>query len=352
MRNLKADLLAVKKSSVALERALNSNDVEPDIFDDQNSLSQIRAGLEQKSSVNTKFGQTFASDKEAIQYLDLFVPANLQLSSKNSTKVVTGRPKVVHHLTVAAPPPWPNHVFTTSFDVITDAETATVENIIWTDTLPGKNQSIGITNELFDWIDACIRSELYGCNVGNLLWGLAQYFEKAVMRAITFWKLSKKYKVSQGHASSDTETPDSGAIEDGKPLSEGQALTLLRFLTMSQITIDLPTGDGEAGARTRKSKKAEPRIMFNWNIALSWNGVAKDLREATPSGIPDSAIQPVEELFERLDAVQGFAKAVDAVYELVRGEKEATPAPSGFGSRQGSEVPGANAKGKKRKRFT
>ena len=352
LESLKADLVALRKSSVALERVLNSNEFEPEMLDDSDALSQIKASLGKKSSFNARFEQLITSEKEAAKYLQLFAPANLQLTSNTTTKLVKGQPKVVHHLIVTAPPPWAPHDFSASFDVITNSESATVENIIWMDTLPGKSQSVGITNELFDWLDTSMKSELHGCNVGNIIWALGQYFEKALQRAKTLSKLSTKYKTTKIGDSSDYEVEDYAAIEDGRPLGEEQALILTKYLTKCQMTVYLPTTEEEVGPRTRRVKKAEPKIMINWRIGLAWNAAVKDVCEIIPSGIPDGAMQSVKDLFQKLQVVQGFEKAFDAVYDLVKGEMEASPAPGAIESRQGSEAPGAKAKGRKRKRFT
>ena len=352
LKGLKAELQVLQASSMRVERATGSNAISDELLKDTNFSRYITSHLGQKTSKSASYEQLITTEPEASKYLNLFSPGCLHLEHKSSTKLVRDQPKVVHHLTVTAPPPWPPHVFSASFDVVADPETMTIENIVWTDTLPGKPQSRGITDELFQWLDLCMKSEIHGCNIGNLIWSMGQYFERAVQRAKAFMKLEQSYNSAGAESREQDMQWDIDATKDEKPLTEDQAFVLTSYLSKTQLIINLPSTEAEVGVRTRRVKKAEPKVMITWCINLSWNGTAKNTIDIIPSGVPDTAVQSVKELFQRLLQAQGFEKSFDAVYELMKGQREATPAPSVAGSRQGSEVPGTKAKAKKRKRFS
>ncbi|RMZ89310.1 hypothetical protein DV736_g3466, partial [Chaetothyriales sp. CBS 134916] len=331
LRRLRERLYALKESATKLEGAVNDNACPDNLLDDEVVSITLMTRMKSRLSDNASFKQLIVTDSEANNYLDLFTPGGLHLAVESSTEEKEeGHPRVVYHLTASAPPPWPPSLFSSSLDVVTNAETATVEDIVWTGALPDKSQAVGITPELFNWINACLSSDFQGCNVGILLWGLGQYFDKAVQRAKAFWHLTVNYRPGNDLEHDGPTDNEAGMPEHGKEaLAEDQILKLARYLSKTQLTIDLPhkyvaTAVEDGGP----TKTAQPKLMIIWNIDLSWTGVAKSSCDIVPSGIPDSAVPAVKELFARLVAIQGFQRSFDAVYELLSrtNKKGVTPA--------------------------
>ncbi|RMZ84804.1 hypothetical protein DV737_g937, partial [Chaetothyriales sp. CBS 132003] len=331
LRRLRDRLYVLKESTAKLERAVNTNASVDNLLDDEAVSATLTARMKSRSAHNASFEQLIATDGEANKYLDLFAPGGLQLTVESSTEEKEeGHARVVYHVTASAPLPWPTSVFSVSLDVVTNADTATVEHVLWTGTWPGESQAVGITTELLDWINACLRSDFHGRNVGILLWGLGQYFDKAVQRAKAFWHLTAKYR--RGNDAEADGLADNNEAEESdrgeEALGQDHVLKLVRYLGKTQLTIDLPQEDVPSAEEDRvPTKTAQPKLMIIWNIDLSWTGVAKNRCNIVPSGIPDGAVPAVKELFARLAAVQGFQQSFDAVYELVSRtyKKDATP---------------------------
>ena len=334
LAEIEQTLKKAQKLSADLERALTTSHVEDSIMLDP----AITTLLARQTSQDT-----FADAPEHLPYKDLFAPGNVQLATEIAAKLVEGVPKSIHHITVTAPPPWPQHIFCASFEVTTDVETKRVENVLWTDTLPGRAQAVAIPNELHDWIAGRLDSRVHGHDIGGLIWGIGSYFEKAVDRARVFKSLAHNY----GAFDEDVEGLDAGPVDTpehaDKKLTEAQTYRLVKYMSKAQLTFELPGQNDEANVRTRRGTKAAPKIMAVWNLKLTWTGDAKTTIQVIPSGIADAAVQPVSDLFDRLLVSNGFEKAFDAVYKMMQGVRAETPV---------TITTVATGKGKKRKRFS
>ncbi|RMD39880.1 hypothetical protein DV735_g5247, partial [Chaetothyriales sp. CBS 134920] len=291
VQRLQERLRALKESTAKLGLAVNDNTLLDDLWDHEALSATLKAKIKSRASGDASFEELIATESEANKYLNLFSPGGLQLAVESSTEAKeAGHPRVIYHLTVSAPPPWPLSLFSVSLDVVTNAETAAVESILW----PSKDrQAVGIATELLDWVDACLSSDLQGRNAGLLLWGIGQYFDKAVRRAKAFWRLNTRY--GRGSDSGRNEATEAQQQQSGN--------------------LQQHNDQDEDGVRCKKT--VEPKLMLTWNIDLSWTGVARNRCDIVPSGIPDGAVPAVKEVFARLVAVQGFQRAFDAVYDLV-----------------------------------
>lgn len=334
LAEIRHTLKKAQERSADLERALTTSHVEDSIMLDP----AITTLLARQTSQDT-----FADAPVHLPYKNLFAPGDVQLATEISAKVVEGVPKPIHRITVTAPPPWPKHIFCASFEVTTDVENKRVENVLWTDTLPGRAQAVAIPNELHDWIAGRLDSRLHGHDIGGLIWGIGSFFEKAVDRARVFKSLAHKYGAfyedAEGFDAESVDTPD----HVDEKLTEAQTYSLVKYMSKAQLTFELPGQDDEASVRTRRGTKAAPKIMAVWNLKLTWTGDVKTTIQVVPSGIADAAMQPVSDLFDRLLVSDGFEKAFDAVYKMMRGVRAETPV---------TITTVATGKGRKRKRFS
>ena len=334
LTEIEQTLKKAQKLSADLERALTTSHAEDSIMLDP----AITTLLARQTSQDT-----FADAPEHLPYKNLFAPGDVQLATEISAKIVEGVPKSIHHITVTAPPPWPKHIFCASFEVTIDVESKRVENILWTDTLPGRAQAVAIPNELHDWIAGRLDSRVHGHDIGGLIWGISSYFEKAVDRARIFRSLAHKY----GAFDEDAEDLDAESVgtpeHTDQKLTEAQTYSLVKYMSKARLTFELPGQDDEASVRTRRGTKAAPKIMAVWNLKLTWTGDAKTTIQVVPSGIPGAAMQPMSDLFDCLLVSDGFEKAFDAVYKTMQGVRAETPV---------RITTVATGIGKKRKRFS
>ena len=334
LAELEQMLKQAQQHSTRLEVALNTSHVEHSVLEDPAVITHLHCEASQ---------DTFAVSPTNLPYKGLFAPGDVQLATEVSAKVVEGVPKLVHHVTVAAPPPWPRHIFCASFEVTTDVESKRVENVLWTDTLPGHAQAVAIPNELHDWVCTRLESQLHGHDTGGLIWGIGSYFEKAVDRARAFKSLAGKY----GALEEATEGLDAEFVDarehGGDELTEEQIYTLIKYMSKSQLTFELAGQDEETSVRTRRGTKVAPKIMAVWNLKLTWTGDVKTTIQVIPSGIADTATNSVSDLFDRLLVSDGFEKAFDAVYKMMKGVRAESPV---------TITTVGTGKGKKRKRFS
>ena len=345
LRDLTLELNKLREDTKALEDALNNNDLGDDLDLNETLMPLLRGAARPATCEDNDFErEVFGKDSQS-PFHDLFAPGNLHLEVKTATKMTKGHAKIIHHISLTAPSPWPSNIFSANFEIITDAEDARVEKVIWVDTLKGHRQALGIQDELHNWIQNRLKSELHRLDAGGLIWGIGQYFIASIERAKTFRALTRKYKATvDGYEVDDGDDEQGNHSMDGS-ITEDEAIALSRYLAKSQLTFEA-TSDSDSAVTTRRSKKAAPRIMAVWKLEPTWHGELRSVCKIAPSGIPDSAQEAVLELFDRVKKVGGFEKAFGAVWDMIMqtlGKGE-----DGGGVGKGREV----GKGpKKRRRF-
>ncbi|RMZ75903.1 hypothetical protein DV738_g5259, partial [Chaetothyriales sp. CBS 135597] len=322
LHRLRERFRSLKESTTRLGQAVNANALLDGALDNEAVSASLIARLKSRASSHhhhdddASFEELITTETEADKYLNLFAPGGLQLAVESSTeeKEDDGHPRVVYHLTASAPPPWPASLFTASLDVVTNAETAA----------------------LLDWVNACLKSDLQGRNAAILLWGMGQYFDKAVRRARAFWRLTTRYRHGNSNPDRNEEVTDTTATTPEAQFGNEE--------------------DGRGGGVPTK-KRVQPKLMVTWNIDLDWTGVARNRCDIVPSGIPEGAVPAVKEVFARLVAAQGFQRAFDAVYDLVcrAGDSNNKVVMSVSKSGDGNDAlakAGSTKRRKKKKRFT
>lgn len=335
----------------SLETALAADDVTGMLRKDTNFMDLIKAAGMARTLQEPLFDMKPATPDPSQQklHLNLFAPGGLTVSTRTSTKLVKEHAKIVHSVKATAPPPWPPHMFSATFEIVTDPEDLKVDRIIYTDAKRGE----GISNELYRWIKARLASDLVRTDLAGLVWGMGTYFSAAVDRAKVFHSLQCKYGNDQtGH--------DPNILLAAKPghISGDQAVALSQYITDTSITIDLPpSSDAEPSSSrrsTRQSNKTSPKILASWSIMLSPCSEVRNTREVVLSGIADPAAQAAVALFDKLCQARGYERAFDGVWALLTGGAEPAATDEGvMGARsvsQGTVEEPAKTK-KKRKRI-
>ena len=345
LRSLRLELRKLGAEVAAVEDALNANDLSEEAANNSELLSLLKSAARPITSTNTDYEQESKSKAGDSAFNNLFSPGNLHLKTKTATRMVKGHAKIIHHVTITAPSPWPSHMFSATFEVVTDGEDACVEKVVWIDALKGHKQAPAIQDELHGWIQQRLKSELHCLDIGGLIWGIGEYIIASVERAKTFRALAKKYKPTHDGLDSDEESDDDERSEskDGS-MSEDEATVLSKYLTQSQLTFEATTAS-DTSVTTRRSKRTAPKIMAIWKLQPTWHGEVKSICEIVPSGIPDSAQESVMELFESVKKVNGFEKAFGAVWDMVMQSV-------GTGEGDGKESVATKGPAKKRKRFS
>ena len=92
--------------------------------------------------------------------------------------------------------------------------------------------------------------------------------------------------------------------------------------------------------------------MVVWAIYISWNGQIKEKQDVVPSGVPIASEKSLRELFDRIQKVDGFERAFDAVYGMMKagGGTYVVDGAEAGGERHGKSL--GRRKGMKRMKFT
>jgi hypothetical protein len=113
-RTLRARLAELQMGVRQLEAA-----VEKDELDD-NTLALLLGSPVRLALIS--LDNIARGEEKAMQYLTLFAPGDLRLTSSTEKKRVRGRLKIVHLLSFATPPPWPVHAFMFAFEIVVSVD--------------------------------------------------------------------------------------------------------------------------------------------------------------------------------------------------------------------------------------
>ena len=345
IRNLTLELSKLKAQTLDVEDALEANDLPEAPAKNKALIGLFKVTA--RTPTNGDWQQEHDITISKSPYRELFSPGNLQLQVTTTTKMMGGHAKILHHVSLTPPSPWPSNFFNVNFEVLTDVEEVAVEKVTWVDALKGHTQSLAVQDELHSWIQSRLKSDLHCLDIGGLIWGIGQYFEASIERAKTFKALANKYRATMDDCDSDDESDGDHEHEINGKITEDGANSLSRFLTKSQLRFEA-NPDSESTKTTRRSKRSAPKIVAVWKLHPTWHGQIKSVWEIALSGIPDSAQTSAAELFERVGKIGGFEKAFGAVWDMIThivGKNE-----DGDGKRK--EIEAGKATAKKRKRFT
>jgi hypothetical protein len=316
VRNLREELDFLKWQTEQVESAMQANDLPADPAENSALFEIINSGYRLATVTDKDTEQESTTKDHEPPFANLFAPGNLQLSTKTSTKIVKGNAKVVHQVLVAAPPPWSSDLFRAKFEVVTDAEDACVEKITWVDTLKGHRQAAGIQDEIHDWIKERLGSELHRRDLSGLIWGLGQYFDASVARARAFRTLKKNYMVDED-TEEEQKPEQTPADADKQEVTEAEALALAQYLTISQLTLEIPDDDEDDAAPANRTRSAKPSVIVSWNLQPQWHGPIKPKFNLAMSGVSDGAQKAVVELLDKTIKIDGFERGFGYVWDMV-----------------------------------
>ncbi|KAK5046093.1 hypothetical protein LTR84_008550 [Exophiala bonariae] len=321
LQKLLAELEKLKMEVDKLDAA-----VEKDQIDDS-----IMSLLFQSPGVNHDHDNTLpssATDEEnATQYLALFSPGDLRLSSSTETKKIHHRTKIIHSLTLTAPPPWPVHAAMFAFEITVDAEDARVEQVS-RKRISGLPRSNGRPTGIHRWVSQRLDHPLHWHDVGGIVWGLGQWFRASIERARIFQQLDQRPEVATSISSS--KATDS--------ITEREAITLAPYLNQIQIQLQQPRA-----ANTTNKLATKKKILLVWDINIDWTGEVKSDISISVSGVSAKASRGLKEIFGGLVPNQGVVKALEHVSGLLHG--------GGDDNEDGTDPPAREkARRKKRKR--
>lgn len=328
LKELQTQTRKLLANTRSLETALAADDVNRTLAKDAGFIDLIKTAGMTRTLQEPLFDLKPAAPAASRQklHLNLFAPGGLNVATRTSTRVVKEHAKIAHSVKVTAPPPWPPHMFSATFEVITDPEDLKVDRIIYTDARRGE----GISNELYLWIKARLASDNLRTDLAGLIWGIGMYFSAAIDRAKVFYSLRRKY----GNDHSGHDPTMLSASKPGKTTVD-QAVALSPFITDTSITLELPASDSEPSSQpsTRQSTKTSPKLLASWRITLSPTSDPRNTCEILLSGISDEAVQAAAALFDKLCKAQGYERAFDGVWALlVDGPEMAAPAATDGGA--------------------
>ncbi|KIW90745.1 uncharacterized protein Z519_08528 [Cladophialophora bantiana CBS 173.52] len=281
-------------------------------IDDDDDLSEETVSMLRQSLLEDRLPRSFEfTDGGAnwLSHLTFFAPGNLQLNAQTETKAFKDRTKIIHLLKVEAPPPWPPDALSCVFEVVVDAQTATVEHVDLKEAMGRARRTKSTKTEIYKWVNDRLEHPLHRLDVGGLIWGIGRWFNAAVERAKIFHWMNIKYNRSSAHVEHQNE-------DDGdRQLTQEKAIELARYLDMTENT----AVDAEVTA-TAGGKKFRKKVMLIWTMNIDWAGGLRSDIQTTFSGIPQKAEPGLRTVFCSLIPTLGVKGAFENIWSLLHGD--------------------------------
>ncbi|OAG44837.1 hypothetical protein AYO21_00799 [Fonsecaea monophora] len=244
-------------------------------------------------------------------HLSLFAPANLQLTARTETMVIRDRTKIVHLLTIEAPPPWLPDALSCAFEVVVDAENVQVEHIELKEVMSRARRTKTTKAEIFKWVNGRLEHPLHRLDVGGLIWGIGRWFNAAIERAKVFQWLDIKYN------SSLSDDEHQVKEEKDQQLTQDKAIELARYLDMTQnVAVEAEMNTTAGGKKFRR------KVMLSWAINMDWAGGPTSDIQISVSGIPQKAEPGLRTVFCSLIPTLGVKGAFENIWTLIHGDSD------------------------------
>ena len=290
---LQKQLLTLQDNTRKLEAA--ASDADAVLADDEEALFDILELASAKIELAANRQSLMNLGPDQLPYLTLFAPADLQLSFTTTTTQIEDRTKILHTLTLTAPPPWPPAIFGGIVSIRADAQDARIEEVEYRDLL-GRTLRNTTRSGLGEWIKEKLQDDVSRYEAATLVEGMGEYWGKKLERAEKLRLLESRY-----HRGREVEVVQDGSIDV-------EALT--KYLNVSRLEL-----------KTKASAKAEGnvavKVLLLWDIELDWTGRASGRKDLVVDGIGAKVQEKVKELFARLDEKEGVVKAMDGVWSLL-----------------------------------
>ncbi|KIV93782.1 hypothetical protein PV10_04970 [Exophiala mesophila] len=238
------------------------------------------------------------NEKSLLEHLTLFAPGGLRIDLTTKPERHEGRAKMIHHLEVKPPIPWPEHIFHCRFRITMDPEDKRVEGIQLVDT----SRRTGI----YKWIRGRLSNDLHCLDISGLVWGMGQWFSEAVVRAKVFQQL-------QSAQDQDDSSVLTDFAQDPAVLTEKHACVLGTHLHSTKIAIDVNTDE---------SKKKPRKVLLNWDIDIDWAGQQTSAIDIAVRGVSQKAEAGLKTVFGSLLRPAGVLSALAEVQKMLSGSIE------------------------------
>lgn len=267
------------------------------------------------------------SGTDPLPYLTLFAPGNLTLSAHTRTVMHDQTIYQLHTLDLAAPPPFPAHVFGATIDVLVDSEAEAVRRITIrrlgrdvpkalkrrrkseSSTLVGQGETETAKatwqkTSLGRWVANRLKpGGLHALDVGGLVWGIGRWWDAAVERARLWRRVQKTIKFRSNSSSSDHHKDDED--EDDREMST--VAELLPHLQRDGMIIPIPipgpvpAKPGPSSSSTNSSTPSSIALHIHYTLTLDWSGeVTRHDVGVCVSGVDASTEAAVKEVFGML----------------------------------------------------
>lgn len=307
LESLRTQLEELKNDVNKLERGFDQENL------DDKSLSRLVPILKSTNSRLEIENISRLDNKSLLEHLTSFAPGGLRIDLSTQIERHDGSPKMIYHLEVKPPLPWPEHTFHCRFRITLDAQDKRVEGI----RLVSTTRRSGI----YKWIQGRLSNDLHYFDIGGLIWGMGQWFSEAVVRAKVFQQLGST------HAQDDSSASASLA-QDADVLTEKHACLLGPHLHATKIAIDVDT-DG--------SKKKSRKVLLNWDIDIDWTGQQTSVIDIAVRGVSQKAETGLKTVFSSLLPTTGVVSAVAEVQKMLSGDVDDEVGPKSLSKPKGGK---------------
>ncbi|KKY14342.1 hypothetical protein UCRPC4_g06797 [Phaeomoniella chlamydospora] len=370
-RYLTSQLLRLQAELKQIESMVGLTDIESEELDlDDNIIGLLTTDnpscLPPFAATNAKMESSPAppdlispSDDTALQYLNLFAPGNLQLTTTSSTTFTPDHSKNIlqtHKLLLTPPSPFPAHIFSLELLVETNITKQVVNNIVLQSSSKLKGHD-GLRSWILSRLETledgtpCLHSR----DVGTIVWGAGMWWD-AILKRAKIWSTLEKNNQGLKNKTGDFDEDDSNKINnDPTSITSIQLKSLLPNLRKESMTFSFPPSTQNSLKIESKPTKA---IHLTYTLNLDWTGDPTPNIEICSIGLGGPLDPPntkhndathvattikkeseptingemnLKQVFEKLRRKSGIIEAVRGVKSLVFG-KEAQEGYQGVGS--------------------
>lgn len=318
LRSLRSELQSLDEEVVQLEATFEKASTADK---EDRSLTQLMSLVRNSDLIRPQIENLARLDETTLlDHLTLFAPGGLQIAVSTEPQVIDHRPKLMQHLRVNPPHPWPEHVFHFDFFITVDVQEKKIEKI--------EQKQSSRRAGVYHWIQGRLANDLHFFDIAGLIWGMGQWFSAAVLRSKTFRKLDYQYNKDQ---KSFLKNSKDNARES---LDEKEAIQLSSYLHTTRLALDVEEGDSEKKVR---------KILLVWDINIDWHGCPTSTIDIAVRGVSQKAQQGLKTVFSSILPTTGCVAAIAQVLEMLQsGEDDLDPI--------NTPKPRGRPKGRKRKR--
>ena len=253
------------------------------------------------------------SDVADQKMLNLFAPADLQLTSTTSTQTIRRQVHTIHHITLQAPM---NASFAANFVVTSNSETFAIQNIVLQATYP--NLPLRVRHPVLQtWIENRLKYDsFHRFDLGSLIWGMGEYYLQTQKRDRVFRDLTRRLgDLAEASRTTAKLAGDMTLMQHAAKTRDG--------LSWTTFEIDLDEQLGRKPPRNLLKRTRNPhlnpgpKLLLSWNSDLEWTGSAHPTVDLVTTGLPSTADKGVKEAFGMLVKKAGILEAMERVVTLL-----------------------------------